>query len=78
LTERLAAAGLEPMRLTTVTLTEAIVGLAEAGEAVSIVPRVAATAAVHAVPFETGHHPVAVVRAGTVRTLGGVRHLSLL
>jgi LysR family transcriptional regulator, regulator for metE and metH len=42
LTERLTAAGLEPMRLTTVTLTEAIVGLAEAGEAVSIVPRAAA------------------------------------
>src|SRR6185436_12917074 len=37
LTERLAAVGLEPMRLTTVTLTEAIVGLAEAGEAVAIV-----------------------------------------
>ena len=45
LTERLAAAGLDPMRLTTVTLTEAIIGLAEAGEAVSIVPRAAATAA---------------------------------
>ena len=42
LTERLAAIGLEPMRLTTVTLTEAIVGLAEAGEAVAIVPRAAA------------------------------------
>lgn len=40
--ERLAAAGLEPMRLTSVTLTEAIVGLAEAGEAVAIVPRTAA------------------------------------
>jgi LysR family transcriptional regulator for metE and metH len=45
LTERLALAGLEPMRLTTVTLTEAIIGLAEAGEAVAIVPRSAATAA---------------------------------
>jgi LysR family transcriptional regulator, regulator for metE and metH len=44
LTERLALAGLEPMRLTTVTLTEAIIGLAEAGEAVAIVPRAAATA----------------------------------
>jgi LysR family transcriptional regulator for metE and metH len=41
LTERLAAAGLEPMRLTTVALTEAILGLAEAGEAVAILPRAA-------------------------------------
>ena len=48
LTERLAAAGLEPMRLTTVTLTEAIVGLAEAGEAVAIVSRSAAEAPAHA------------------------------
>ena len=39
LAERLASAGLEPMRLTTVTLTEALVGLAEAGEAIAIVPR---------------------------------------
>jgi LysR family transcriptional regulator for metE and metH len=48
LTERLAAAGLEPMRLTTVTLTEAILGLAEAGEAVAILPRAVAEAAVRA------------------------------
>lgn len=48
LTERLAAAGLEAMRLTTVTLTEAILGLAEAGEAVAILPRPATDAAVRA------------------------------
>lgn len=48
LTDRLAAAGLEPMRLTPVTLTEAIIGLAEAGEAVAIVPRPIADAAVRA------------------------------
>ena len=42
ITEKLAAAGLEPMRLTTVTLTEAILGLAEAGEAVALLPRAAA------------------------------------
>src|SRR5688572_3286720 len=48
LTERLAVAGLEPMRRTTVTLTEAIIGLAEAGEAVAIVPRPAAEPAVRA------------------------------
>ena len=48
LAERLSAAGLEPMRLTTVTLTEAILGLAEAGEAVAILPRAAADAAVRA------------------------------
>ena len=48
LTERLGAAGLEPMRLTTVALTEAILGLAEAGEAVAILPRPAAEAAVRA------------------------------
>jgi DNA-binding transcriptional LysR family regulator len=48
LTERLAAAGLEPMRLTPVTLTEAIIGLAEAGEAVAILPRAAADASVRA------------------------------
>jgi LysR family transcriptional regulator for metE and metH len=48
LTERLAAAGLEPMRLTTVTLTEAIVGLAEAGEAVAILPRAAGEGAARA------------------------------
>jgi len=46
LVERLAAAGLEPMRLTSVTLTEALVGLAEAGESVAIVPRAAAEPAV--------------------------------
>ena len=45
LSERLTAAGLEPMRLTTVTLTEAILGLAEAGEAVAITPRPTADAA---------------------------------
>jgi LysR family transcriptional regulator for metE and metH len=48
LVERLAAAGLEPMRLTLVTLTEAIIGLAEAGEAVAILPRAAADASVRA------------------------------
>ena len=48
LAERLAVAGLEPMRLTTVTLTEAIIGLAEAGEAVAILPRPAAEPAVRA------------------------------
>jgi LysR family transcriptional regulator for metE and metH len=48
LTERLAAASLEPMRLTTVMLTEALVGLAEAGEAVAIVPRTAAEPAARA------------------------------
>ena len=48
LTEKLAAAGLEPMRLTTVTLTEAIVGLAESGEAVAILPRAAADAPIRA------------------------------
>jgi LysR family transcriptional regulator, regulator for metE and metH len=48
LAEHLAASGLEPMRLTTVTLTEAILGLAEAGEAVSIVPRGAVAAAASA------------------------------
>ena len=48
LAERLAVAGLEPMRLTTVTLTEAIIGLAEAGEAVAILPRAAAEAAARA------------------------------
>ena len=48
LTERLAGAGLEPMRLTSVTLTEAIIGLAEAGEAVAIVSRAAADAAAKA------------------------------
>jgi LysR family transcriptional regulator for metE and metH len=48
MSERLAAIGLEPMRLTTVTLTEALVGLAEAGEAISIVPRGAAVNAVSA------------------------------
>ncbi len=48
LAERLASAGLEPMRLTTVTLTEAIIGLAEAGEAVAILPRAAADAAIRA------------------------------
>ena len=48
LTERLSAAGLEPMRLTTVALTEAILGLAEAGEAVAILPRAAADAAARA------------------------------
>ena len=48
LSERLAAAGLEPMRLTTVTLTEAILGLAEAGEAVAITSRPAADAAARA------------------------------
>jgi LysR family transcriptional regulator, regulator for metE and metH len=42
LNDRLSAAGLEPMRLMPVTLTEALVGLAQAGEAVAIVPRVAA------------------------------------
>ena len=46
LTERLSAAGLEPMRLTTVTLTEAILGLAEAGEAVAILPGASAEQAV--------------------------------
>jgi LysR family transcriptional regulator for metE and metH len=46
LTEKLAAVGLEPMRLTTVTLTEAILGLAEAGEAVAILSRSAAEDAV--------------------------------
>jgi len=48
LTERLTATGLEPLRLTTVTLTEAIIGLAAAGEAVAIVPRPAAEAAARA------------------------------
>ena len=48
LAERLAAAGLDPMRLTTVTLTEAIIGLAEAGEAVAIIPRAAADASARA------------------------------
>jgi LysR family transcriptional regulator for metE and metH len=48
LTDRLTAIGLEPMRLTSVTLTEALVGLAEAGEAVAIVPRPAADAAMQA------------------------------
>ena len=48
LSERLAAAGLEPMRLTTVTLTEAILGLVEAGEAVAVVPRPAAEGAARA------------------------------
>ena len=48
LSERLAAAGLEPLRLTTVTLTEALIGLAEAGEAVAIVPRAAAEPAAKA------------------------------
>jgi len=48
LSERLAAAGLEPMRLTTVTLTEAILGLAEAGEAVAVMPRPAAEPAARA------------------------------
>ena len=48
LTEKLTAHGLEPMRLTTVTLTEAILGLAEAGEAVAILSRTAAEAAVRA------------------------------
>src|SRR5690349_13903823 len=42
LVERLAAASLEPMRLTTVTLTEALVGLAEAGEAIAILPKAVA------------------------------------
>lgn len=42
LAERLAAAELEPKRLTSVALTEAIVGLAQAGEAVAIVPRAVA------------------------------------
>jgi LysR family transcriptional regulator for metE and metH len=44
LTERLAHAGLEPMRLTPVTLTEAILGLVEAGEAVAVVARGSAEA----------------------------------
>jgi len=48
LSERLAAGGLEPMRLTTITLTEAILGLAEAGEAVAILPRAAAESATRA------------------------------
>jgi LysR family transcriptional regulator for metE and metH len=48
LTDRLAAVGLEPMRLTQVALTEALIGLAEAGEAVAIVSRPAADAAVRA------------------------------
>jgi LysR family transcriptional regulator for metE and metH len=48
LAEKLAAANLEPMRLTTVSLTEAILGLAEAGEAVAILPRVSAEAAARA------------------------------
>ena len=48
LSERLSAAGLEPMRLTTVTLTEAILGLAEAGEAVAILPRAGVDAAARA------------------------------
>jgi LysR family transcriptional regulator for metE and metH len=48
ITEKLAATGLEPMRLTTVTLTEALVGLAEAGEAVAILPRSAAEPAARA------------------------------
>lgn len=48
LTERLGSAGLEPMRLTTVALTEAIIGLAEAGEAVAILPRAAADGAARA------------------------------
>lgn len=48
LSERLGAAGLEPMRLTTVALTEAILGLAEAGEAVSVLPRIAAESAARA------------------------------
>lgn len=48
LTEWLAAAGLEPRRLTPVTLTEALIGLAEAGESVVIVPRAAADSAIQA------------------------------
>jgi LysR family transcriptional regulator, regulator for metE and metH len=48
LSERLTAAGLEPMRLTTVTLTEAILGLAEAGEVVAILPRAAVDASARA------------------------------
>ena len=48
LTEKLTAHGLEPMRLTTVTLTEAILGLAEAGEAVAVLSRTAAEGAVRA------------------------------
>jgi len=48
LAERLSAAGLEPMRLTTVTLTEALIGLAEAGDAVAVVPRTAASQATSA------------------------------
>jgi LysR family transcriptional regulator for metE and metH len=48
LTERLAAASLEPMRLTTVTLTEAMLGLVEAGDAIAIMPKPAAETAVRA------------------------------
>lgn len=48
LSERLGALGLEPMRLTAITLTEAILGLVEAGEAVAVTPRSTAEAAARA------------------------------